>query len=345
MDGPSTPRAGRRATSADVAARAGVSRATVSYVLNRSSRHSIPEATRNRVLAAAAELGYTPHAAAAALRRGDSGIVLLVLGDVPFSENVDTLVAELTAGVSAMGRSLVLWRASAGQPLSGILAHVAPVLALTMLPLQPEDRAALDVAGVRIVEGEHDAPEALASREHVVGSVQLQHLAAHGHRRIGIVTSTHPLLDMFARGRLGGARQAALDLGLPEPRVVPVADAVPSELDGLRVALREWRSGPEPVTAVCAYNDLYASMVQRAALDLGLRLPEDLSVVGVDDDHYAAFLPVPLTTVRYDFHGYAEHLMERVRAVLDGVPGPRRPSSVLVDVVDRASVTPPPTPA
>ena len=75
----------RRATSSDVARLAGVSRATVSYVLNGRADQSIPEATRDRVLAAAAELAYVPNAASRALRAGESRLVLLVNPGMPWA--------------------------------------------------------------------------------------------------------------------------------------------------------------------------------------------------------------------------------------------------------------------
>src|SRR5580700_12239344 len=79
---------GRRPTSADVARRAGVSRATVSYVLNDVTHQSIPDATRQQVLVAAEELDYTPHAAARTLRAGESRLVLFINAGTPHGANL-----------------------------------------------------------------------------------------------------------------------------------------------------------------------------------------------------------------------------------------------------------------
>jgi DNA-binding LacI/PurR family transcriptional regulator len=130
----------RRATSADVARRAGVCRATVSHGLNSSTRHSIPDTTRDRILAAAADLGYAPHAAARALRRGRSGSVLVVLSDVPLGTSLATLLAGLTHGVAGLGLSAVTWTRGVGQPLRDVLAHLVPQVAVTSARL-PAARA------------------------------------------------------------------------------------------------------------------------------------------------------------------------------------------------------------
>jgi len=84
------PARGRRPTSADVAREAGLSRATVGYVLNEVPHQSIPEPTRQRVFAAAAKLGYTPSAAARSLRSGRSNLVLCLLPDWPSTRSTPT---------------------------------------------------------------------------------------------------------------------------------------------------------------------------------------------------------------------------------------------------------------
>ncbi len=337
----------RRATSADVAARAGVSRATVSYVLNGSPRHSIPEATRERVHAAATELGYTPHAAARALRTGQSGVVLLVLGDLPFSANLGKLLADLTAAVSATGRSLVTWTSGVGPGLRETLAHVDPQVVLGSLPLAPDDAEAVRTAGIPVAHltfapdagagPERDEPLALV--ELYVGALQLQHLAVAGHRKVAVLTVDDPRLVVFAANRLEGVRRAAVDLGLDQPEVLSLA--APDDA-AVAPALTRWTAGPDPVTAVACYNDLYAAVALAAARAAGLDVPGDLSVIGVDDDPMARFLCPALTTLRYDFRDVATHAVALLRTALDGAPPPRPPSCQIVSLVERESVAPPP---
>src|SRR3954454_5418345 len=97
----------RRVTSADVARVAGVSRATVSYVLNDTPHQTISAGTRNRVLAAAARLGYAPSAAARTLRTGRSDLVLCLLPDWPIGQEVCSLLGNLPTALARSGLSFV----------------------------------------------------------------------------------------------------------------------------------------------------------------------------------------------------------------------------------------------
>jgi DNA-binding LacI/PurR family transcriptional regulator len=111
----------RRVTSADVARMAGVSRATVSYVLNDTPHQTISADTRDRVLHAAAELGYAPSAAARTLRTGRSDVVLCLLPDWPIGQEVGALLTNLSGALAGHGLTFVAhpWRCSAGRPGAG----------------------------------------------------------------------------------------------------------------------------------------------------------------------------------------------------------------------------------
>jgi DNA-binding LacI/PurR family transcriptional regulator len=154
----------RRPTSADVARRAGVSRATVSYVLNDVTHQSIPDATRQRVRAAAAELDYTPHAAARTLRAGESRLILLINAGIPYGAKLSAVIDTLSAEVVANGRSLVVWQQHDPRELSATLAHLQPALAITLGQLTQEQRALL--ARARIPSLETDTGPTLHAVDH-----------------------------------------------------------------------------------------------------------------------------------------------------------------------------------
>src|SRR3954454_3730110 len=116
----------RRPTGADVARRAGLSRATVSYVLNNSPHQVIPDPTRQRVLAAAAELGYTPSPAARALSSGRSDVILLLLPDWPIGPTVGHLLEDLSAELAAHGLTFVAHPGSAGRAGFGVWGSITP---------------------------------------------------------------------------------------------------------------------------------------------------------------------------------------------------------------------------
>jgi DNA-binding LacI/PurR family transcriptional regulator len=339
--------AGRRPTSADVAKRAGVSRATVSYVLSDSTRHSFPQPTRDRVFAAAEELGYTPHAAALALRKGESGVVLLVMEELPYGGNLANFLAALSDAVWQTGRSMVTWSPAGGQTLRDTLYHLNPRAVVALMPLPVTDRDALASAGIPLVPTaygfptEDVLPDSTLRLELTVGALQVQHLAALGHRRIGVISLDDDRLRILAASRREGAARAALDLGLELPRMLILG---PPDEDAVAMAartLQAWVSSPQPVTGVCCYNDLYAGVALTAARAAGLGVPEDLSVIGVGDEPFGQFFGPALTTIRYDFADVAGYVSAWLRAVLDEGPMPATPTSQKLEVVQRESATPP----
>jgi DNA-binding LacI/PurR family transcriptional regulator len=102
--------------------------------------------------------------------------------------------------------------------------------------------------------------------------------------------------------------------------------------------LRAWATGPDPVTAVCCFNDLFAALVIAAARTIGLAVPEHLSVIGVDDEPMGGFLQPTLTTVRFDFECTTAYTQALLRATLDGKPMPPPPGGEFVKLVERESV-------
>jgi DNA-binding LacI/PurR family transcriptional regulator len=324
-----------RATSKDVAVAAGVSRATVSYVLNSTPGQTIPEATRQRVLDAARRLGYTPHASARALRSGASSLALLITQELPFGINIARLVDVLTRGAAELGLSLVTWQRSDETGLASTLAHLQPRVVITMLKLSVGEQELLDRAGVVVLDptgGEpHDARDAR------IGEAQARYLAEAGHRRLGVVTTDNPLLTIFAGPRLEGVRRACRDLGIAEPEVLELGDPDDATAGRVADALHAWRAGAEPVTGLCAYNDVYGAACLAAAQSLGLEVPRGLAVIGVDDEPMARFTAPPLTTVRLQLDELSDATLERLRSLLSGESVPAAAAPGAVTLVRRGS--------
>ncbi len=317
----------RRATSSDVARLAGVSRATVSYVLNGRADQSIPEATRARVLAAAAELAYVPNAASRALRAGESRLVLLVNPGMPWGSNARTLVDTLTAATARSGRSLVMWHSLQPGELAGVLGHLDACVVIALGVLDPRDAGVLADVGIPLVDAGIDTA---VNAGPVPSGLQIRHLAARGHRRIGYLSTGDPARRMFATPRIDGARATCRELGLPEPLVAEVPSAA-RRLSVTAVAdvLAGWRAEADPVTAVACYNDLFAAAALAAAARLGLAVPGDLSVVGIDDEAFAAYTQPPLTTVRLDMAAFGERIWALAEDALRG--GERSAASGRID--------------
>lgn len=320
-----------RATSKDVAALAGVSRATVSYVLNRTPGQKIPEETRQRVLAAAAELRYTPHASARTLRSGSSRLVLLVVPEMAFGVNVAVLVTRMTQGVSELGLSLATWQRTAPVELATALSNLQPRIVVGLLGLTDGERDLLRDLSVPYLDMPH------GSGLGHPGTMQVEHLAERGHRRLAVVTTDHPLLRVFARPRLEKARAACRRLGLPAPRVVTLRNPDEAAQAQLVDELRRWRDEADAPTAVVAFNDLFAAACLAAAHEVGLEVPGRLAVIGVDDLTMSRFTMPPLTSIALDLEESARDNIEQVRRVLEGKPVQLRRDDVYSALVVRQS--------
>ncbi|MGW1718314.1 LacI family DNA-binding transcriptional regulator [Streptomyces sp. NPDC002156] len=308
----------RRVTSADVAREAGVSRATVSFVLNNTAHQKITDATRQRVLTAAAMLGYAPSPAARTLRNGRSDVVLGLLPDWPLGHSAGELIQELTRAFASRSLTFVVHSSIRGaRSLGEIWKALTPAAVLAFEPFSDLDSAAMRAAGIEVIVAmydsqEHGSGEGVTSGRRI-GAVQARHLAA-SHRRLGYAYPDEERVAVFARPRLDGVREVCADLGLPDPDV----RTIPLTPSGAADAIRAWRAMDTPVTGICAFNDEVAMAVLAGVQYLGLQAPRDIAVIGVDNSPASAVACPPLTTVVQDVAAVAEHYADSVTAALAG---------------------------
>ncbi|MEU6228266.1 LacI family DNA-binding transcriptional regulator [Streptomyces sp. NPDC047042] len=308
---------GRRVTSGDVAREAGVSRATVSYVLNDTPHQKIAEATRRRVWEAAARLGYAPSAAARTLRTGRSDIVLGLLPDWPIQHVLGRLIQQLTNAFAEHEFTFLVHSAAhPARPLREIWRALTPAAVLALNEFPESEADAMRAAGIEVVMTMHgavgrDLRSPLVAEE-PIGALQARHLVP-AHRRIGYAYPDIARLDVLAQPRLAGVRQVCDEHGLPEPDV----RTVPLEMNGAVDAVKGWLAADPPVTGICAFNDDVAMAVLMALQSLGLRAPHDLAVIGVDDIPTSALLRPSLTTVVRDTDAIARGLARRIVDALD----------------------------
>lgn len=323
-----------RTTSADVARASGVSRTTVSYVLNGRSGTSISAATRERVVETAQRLGYAPSAAARSLRTGRSDLVLCVLPDWPIGPVVDALLERLTEELAARGMALLAHHGRDRRPLADLWRSVDVRAVVGLTPFAAEDERAMRRAGVQVLTtaAGADGSGSVAGDQARAGRLQAEHLAAAGHQRLGYAYPADRRVVAFADQRLEGARRACADLGLPSP----VVEAVDLEAGSGAAAVRAWRAAGPTVTGVAAYNDEVALAVLAGAREAGARVPDDLAVVGVDDIPLARLAAPPLTTVAQSVDAQVAHLVARLVAGLDGDVEPPPPADLLELVVRRS---------
>lgn len=291
----------------DVARASGVSQATVSFVLNDAAGQTIPEATRERVRQAAAELGYVPHSIARALREGTSRIVVLEAGNLPRGNSLDSFIAGLDQELAAAGYGLLVSYGSAQTAITAI--SPLAVIDLHAVYASP-DREVADGGWI----------DGMAA--HTL--IQVGHLVTHGHHRIAVAVPyrTDPFFTLLA----GHVRAAAAELGLPEPPALPV--------DGTRATATRLRQLLDSgITAVAAPGDDLAIGTLAALTDLGLTAPADLAVIGFDNTAHGALWRPALTTVHVDARSYGRRT---ARSILGLPPGDTKPAPA--HVIERATV-------
>lgn len=325
-------------TSADVARLAGVSRATVSYVLNNTSAVRISEPTRRRVREAAEELGYVPHAAARSLRAGHTRMVLLPTAQVPVGPLYSRFLNDLQWAMRRLDYTVVQYGSLGLGPdeAARAWAELRPVAVVSLgeTPLTEQGIALLKRSGAKAVIslGPQQVPgtHSLVMDQRKVGSSAVEHLVARGRRAIGVVVPEEPGLEMFSGPRLAGAEQAVAGTGA---RIEPLPLAYEEE-SAARLAAR-WRDSG--LDAVFAYNDEYAMLLMRALQDAGVRVPGETAVVGADDLLLGRLLRPRLSTVAVDMVT-GKHLAELVdRVVRDPGGAVERHDLMAAVVVPRES--------
>lgn len=273
---------GRRATLKDVAAASGVSRATVSFVLNETPNQTISEATRAKVLRVVGELGYKPHGIARALREGSARIVVLFIESGLEGNYSRSYIRGLDEELAAHGHVLVVRHGPTGPDAARqVLDAINPRAVLRFGEAYRTGHALEDLGG-----GWRDGLAAHAA-------LQIGYLAERGHTGIALALPDEaPLREI----RWEFSQQAAARLGLPPLRSLVIPRSRPAGA----TAVREFRAQSPGVSAIAAHDDDVALRAVAALHDLGLSVPGDCAVIGFDDNEYGALFTPALTTVHID---------------------------------------------
>ena len=286
----------------DVARMAGVSIKTVSNVLNGYA--SIRPATKQRVLEAIESLDWTPNLTARGLRSGRTGLINLIIPDLRnayFAELSDVLMEAADAqGLSVIvaqtrgqrRRELDLLRGPRAQMVDGIL--FSPLaLGDQDTPLLATVKTPMVLLGERILDG----PKDLVTMHNVEGArAATRHLLDQGRRRILAFGSDASLLNGSANLRLIGYRQALEDAGVPYDPALTV-DVVSWLRSAGAAAMRGFLERGIAFDGVVGFNDLIALGAMRALQEAGLRVPQDVAVIGFDDIDEAQYSRPSLSTI------------------------------------------------
>lgn len=283
----------------DVAREAGVSIATVSRALN--GKTDVASLTRERILRIAQERGYISNQhARALLGRRTIGFAVPQVHSLYFAEILQGAVEALEAYEACLLVCPTGYRSEREQSLLQRLLRDRVDGALLVLPAESNLQLVhLQQRGSPfvIIDPTYPVSEQLlvVAATNMAGARQAtEHLLASGHRRIGTITG--PATWCATIDRLAGYRAVLTGAGLSIDPALSLASDFTAE-GGLRAA-RRLLALPEPPTAVFAFNDEMAVGTLQAARERGLRVPEDLSIIGFDDASFASYTTPALTTVR-----------------------------------------------
>jgi LacI family transcriptional regulator len=290
----------RDVTIFDVADEAGVSYSTVSRVINNKD-HVSPE-KRERVLRAMAQLGYVANEQARSLAGGASRVVGLLV-DSLITSYMDEIIRGIDEALDAENYDLMLYTTHRRKTKESVyVTKLTRKLADGLLLILPRNASAyLDTLRQRrfphvLIDYLSDGQNAPSiSATNFRGAYDaMSYLLSLGHRRIGFITGNMEF--GCARERLAAYKEALKDHGIPvDSALIREADFMQPQ--GYQCA-QQLLSLPQPPTAIFASNDMMAFGVMEAARERGLRLPEDLSIVGFDDIPQAEHVHPALTTVR-----------------------------------------------
>ncbi|GHJ41351.1 LacI family DNA-binding transcriptional regulator [Streptomyces sp. TS71-3] len=311
----------------DIARLSGLSKSTVSLVLNDSPR--VDPATRRRVLAVMERHNYVPSFAATALAKGNTRLIGMVVPGLTWR-----MVAPINYGVASIIEQskyeMLLYTATNDRGYDGVIDRVlgsglsAGLLVVTgdhpLAPLEQLHRDGLPTVLINTLAEEVDLPSVEADN-FAGGVAAARHLLSLGHRRIACVLG--PLRFPGFHERLRGCRDTLAEAGIaPDPKLDVETGMHEELIRGRTAELLELPQAERP-TAFFAFNDPAAFIVLDEVAQHGLRVPEDIAVVGFDDIEAASHVRPSLTTVRQPF-----------------VEMGKRAARMLLDLVEPAAGTP-----
>lgn len=298
----------KRPTQQDVAKLAGVSRATVSYVINglTDGYVTITVETRERVMKAIAELGYQPDARAQSLRSGTTNTIGLLIPDM-HNPHYWQIAAGVESELQTKGFDVLLMSAALNperelhsvKTLSGRRVDGLILILTYYNHVRAEVDALVRQGKPLVLIGTAASTMDIARTSYKDGAVEvMKHLLQQGHRRIGFVYVRNEAYPEQGTDRLVTYRQGLQSVGLhTDDSLIRYCGTTID--DGYKAAL-SLLDLASPPSAIIAINDMLAMGVMKAVNDRNLRIPDDISIASFDDIEMAAYLNPPLTTVHID---------------------------------------------
>ena len=343
MAGPHTARKSDTPTLEDVARLSGVSTATVSRCLNTPSR--VNEATRERVMRAVGDLGYSPNFGARALaakRTNTIGAIIPTMENAIFARALQAFQEELRqSGVTMLVASSSYRPELEAEQIRSLVARGADGLLLIGHQRDPSLYAFLEKQGVpALVAWVHDPSIdrlSIGFDNRAAMAAMVREVIAMGHQRLAMI-SAETAHNERARERITGAREVMAEAGLngDELPVIETGDRIEG---GAQAFSRLMQAKPAPTAIICG-NDVLAIGALSRAHEMGLGVPADVSITGFDDLEITRFLSPPLTTVRAPHQEMGREAARMLVAMVAGEePAPRPPLDTEIRL--RGTLAPP----
>lgn len=315
-------------TSRDVARTAGVSRSTVSEILNGRG-HKFAAATREKVELAVQELGYQPSAAARSLVRGTSDLVIALIPDTTFGGNLQDIFERATEELAAHGLTLVLrFSTPSAQSFDRLISSLNPRGVLSLTPFTAQEREILRARGVEFFDATPPADH--RSVDYDIGKLQAGHLIDRGHRRLAYAHLGDARQDPYGTFREAGVRDECRSRGLPDPVILRLGidrEEALAALDSM---------GQAPFAVAC-YNDDVAAALVAAAQVRGRSIPQEVAVIGMDNTPLSQVMVPRLSTIGYPVEGAAHATVAGIIAAVTGTPAVAADLVVPMRIVDGES--------
>ncbi|MBK5401426.1 LacI family DNA-binding transcriptional regulator [Pseudomonas sp. TH39(2020)] len=326
----------------DVARHAGVSTATVSRVLNGTA--IVSDARREAVERACDELGFVINGAARTLMTNRSMTIGAVVPNLA-AETFSRPLAAFQRRVHEAGYTLLLADSQFDMDIelrevTTLLEHGVDALMVVGHTHHPKMWGRIESRGIPCVQGWTLDPNrpSVGFDNAAVAREMTSHLVEFGHRKIALIIGMRPSNDRWTT-RIEAIHARLAEDGLELPDHYMIQDAFTLE-DGRR-AMFELLDLPEPPTGIICGNDILAFGAQIAAHSRGVRIPEDLSIIGLNDFHYAAYLTPPLTTMRINLEQIGERAGDYLLSQLTNEPLGTQPL-IETKLMVRASTGPAP---
>ncbi|MCS6995054.1 MAG: LacI family transcriptional regulator [Anaerolineales bacterium] len=335
----------KRITSQDVANLAGVSRTTVSFVLNNVEGFQISPETRQKVLDAAAQLGYVPDSAAQTLASRRARAIGLVMTRSPHHIASDSFLPQIISGLLKVTKTqnlrLMIEQVDAAHQSQAYLelARAKRIDGMILLTPRMDDEAlvTLETAEIPAVLMGHLPGSNLYSVDvdnRAAAEQAVRYLLSLGHRRIACITNA-PASYTAAPQRVQGYLDALTSAGIePNPALIRYADFDPeSGYERMKSLLQ----GDEPFTAVFVASDNVAIGAKSAIREAGLRVPDDVSMMGFDDIPWSRYSDPPLSTVHLPAEALAQQACVMLLDLIQGQLPPTKHLNLETELIVRKS--------